>query len=92
MIETLGQTCYYMSVERNRYRFSTTENLIKRYSDRRADIVDRAIDDRVRTEIQKVLTSAEGVERVFFPEKSNAIPDSAGACNSSDGPRALDGG
>ena len=75
VIETLGQTCYYMSVERNRYRFSTTENLIKRYSDRRASIVDRAIDDRVRTEIQKVLTSAEGVERVFFPEKSNAIPD-----------------
>lgn len=34
VLETLGQTCYYLSVERNRYRFSTTENLIKRYSDR----------------------------------------------------------
>lgn len=75
VLETLGQTCYYLSVERNRYRFSTTENLIKRYSDRRASIADNAIDERVRSEIQKVFTAQEGIERVFFPEKSNAIPD-----------------
>lgn len=75
VLETLGQTCYYLSVERNRYRFSTTENLIKRYSDRRASIADKAIDERVRSEIQKVFAAHEGIERVFFPEKSNAIPD-----------------
>lgn len=75
VLETLEQTCYYLSVERNRYRFSTTENLIKRYSDRRASIADKAIDERVRSEIQKVFTAHEGIERVFFPEKSNAIPD-----------------
>ncbi len=75
VLETLGQTCYYLSVERNRYRFSTTENLIKRYSDRRASIADKAIDERVRSEIQKVFTAQEGIERVFFPEKSNAVPD-----------------
>ncbi len=75
VIETLGQTCYYMSVERNRYRFSTTENLIKRYSDRRASISDKVIGERVRSEIQKVFTAEEGIERVFFPEKSNSIPD-----------------
>lgn len=75
VLETLGQTCYYLSVERNRYRFSTTENLIKRYSDRRASISDKAIEDRVRAEIQKVFAPETGVERVFFPERSNAIPD-----------------
>jgi len=75
VLETLSQTCYYLSVERNRYRFSTTENLIKRYSDRRASISDRAIEERVRAEIQKVFTATEVIERVFFPEKSNAIPD-----------------
>lgn len=75
VLETLGQECYYLSVERNRYRFSTTENLIKRYSDRRASIADKDIDERVRSEIQKVFTAEEGVERVFFPEKSNAVPD-----------------
>jgi hypothetical protein len=75
VLETLGQTCYYLSVERNRYRFTTTENLIKRYSDRRASILDKAIEERVRSEIQKVFTAEEGIDRVFFPEKSNAIPD-----------------
>lgn len=75
VLETLAQECYYLSVERNRYRFSTTENLIKRFSDRRASISDKSIEERVRSEIQKVFTAEEGVERIFFPEKSNAIPD-----------------
>ncbi len=75
VIETLGQTCYYISVERNRYRFSSTENLIKRYSDRRANISDKVVDERVRSEIQKIFTAEEGIDRVFFPEKSNSIPD-----------------
>lgn len=75
VLETLGQTCYYLSVERNRYRFSTTENLIKRFSDRRASISDKAIDERVRSEIQKVFTAGEGISPVFFPEKTNPIPD-----------------
>ncbi|NMC22076.1 MAG: DUF499 domain-containing protein, partial [Thermogutta sp.] len=75
VLETLSRECYYLSVERNRYRFSTTENLIKRYSDRRASISDKAIDERVRAEIQKAFAAEEGVERIFFPEKSNAVPD-----------------
>lgn len=75
VLETLSQTCYYLSVERNRYRFGTTENLIKRWSDRRASISDKMIDERVRSEIQKGFAPAEGVERVFFPDKSNPIPD-----------------
>lgn len=75
VLETLGQTCYYLSVERNRYRFSTTENLTKRHSDRRASISDKAIEERIRAEIQKVFTAEAGIERVFFPERSNAIPD-----------------
>jgi len=75
VLEALSQTCYYLSIERNRYRFSTTENLIKRFSDRRASIADADIDERVRAEIQKVFAKYEGIERVFFPEKSNAIPD-----------------
>lgn len=75
VLETLSQECYYLSVERNRYRFSTTENLIKRYSDRRASISEKAIEERVRSEIQKVFTAEGGIDRIFFPEKSNAIPD-----------------
>lgn len=75
VLETLIQSCYYLSAERNRYRFSTTENLIKRFSDRRASISDKAIDERARAEIQKVFTPYEGIERIFFPDKSSSIPD-----------------
>lgn len=75
VLETLSQECYYLSVERNRYRFSTTENLIKRYSDRRASISEKSIEERMRSEIQKVFSAGEGVDRIFFPEGSNAILD-----------------
>jgi len=75
VLETLTQTCYYLSVEGNRYRFSTTENLIKRYSDRRASISDQAIQERIRAEIQKAFSHKPGIECILFPEKSSDIPD-----------------
>jgi len=75
VLETLIQSCYYLSIERKRYRFSTTENLIKRFSDRRASISEKAIEERVRLEIEKVFPGAEGVERIPFPERSNSVPD-----------------
>jgi len=75
VLETLGQTCYYLSIERNKYRFSTTENLIKRFSDRRASVSEKVIEERIRSEIQKVFATANGVERIFFPERSNSVPD-----------------
>src|SRR5205085_11347494 len=36
VIEALSEACYYLSVERNRYRFGLRENLNKRFADRRA--------------------------------------------------------
>jgi hypothetical protein len=75
VLETLSTSCYYMSVERNRYRFSLSPNLNKLLSDRRASIQPDKIEERVRSEIQKIFASGSGVERVFFPEKSGQIPD-----------------
>jgi hypothetical protein len=75
VLETLGTSCYYMSVERNRYRFSLSPNLNKLLADRRASIQTPKIDERVRNEIQKVFAAGSGVERVFYPEKSGQIPD-----------------
>ncbi|MFP4106945.1 MAG: ATP-binding protein [Phycisphaerae bacterium] len=78
VLDTLSESCYYLTVERNRYRFSTTENLIKRYSDRRASVDAKTIDDRVKEEIQKVFqkdTTGTGVDVRFFPEKTNDIAD-----------------
>jgi hypothetical protein len=75
VLETLGTSCYFLSVERNRYRFSLSPNLNKLLADRRANIRPERIDDRVRSEVQKVFPSTPGVERIFFPEKSNEIPN-----------------
>ena len=74
-LEALADACYYLSVERNQYRFSLRENLNKRFADRRATVKDEEIEQTVRGEIQKVFAAAEGAERVFFPEKSAQVAD-----------------
>ncbi|SOY52694.1 ATP-binding protein [Cupriavidus taiwanensis] len=74
-LETLADACYYLTVERNRYHFSFKENLNKRYADRRANIKADSIAERVRNEVQKVFGGQAPVERIFFPERSNQVPD-----------------
>src|SRR3984893_10647121 len=75
VLEALTDACYYLTVEGNRYHFSFKENLNKRYADRRANIKNDAIDECIRTEIQKVFAGSAGIERIFHPERSNQIPD-----------------
>jgi hypothetical protein len=77
VLETSSSACYFLSVERNRYRFSLSPNLNKLLADRRANISPSDIKDRVRAEIQKVFSPAPGVERMFFPENSSKILDRA---------------
>ena len=74
-LEALTEACYYLTVERNRYRFSLKENLNKRFADRRASIQPAAVQERLREEIQKVFAAGNGVERIFFPEKSGQVAD-----------------
>jgi len=74
-LEALGDSCYFLSAERNRYRFSFQPNLNKLLADRRASVGAPAVDERVRAEIQKVFAAGGGVERVYFPRKSNEVPD-----------------
>lgn len=75
VLESLTEACYYLTVERTRYHFSLKENLNKRFADRRASIQSPKIDERARAEIQKVFSAGSGLERVYFPEHSNQIPD-----------------
>lgn len=77
VLEALTESCYYLTVERNRYHFSFKENLNKRYADRRANVRIEAIDERIRSEIQKVFAAGSGVERIYFPERSHQVPDRA---------------
>jgi len=75
VLEALTDACYYLTVERNRYHFSFKENLNKRYADRRANIKDDTISERVRSEVQTVFATSNGIAPVFFPENSGKVPD-----------------
>lgn len=74
-LEALTDHCYFLTAERNRYRFSFKANLNAILADRRAIVSAPAIDEVVRNEIQKVFGAGSGVERVYFPRKSNEVPD-----------------
>ena len=75
VLDDLTQTCYFLSVENNRYKFSLSPNLNKLLADRRASIQTEQVKQLVKDEIQSIFASGLGVERVFFPDKSNQIPD-----------------
>lgn len=75
VLDALTDACYYLNVEKTRYKFSLKENLNKRFTDRRASVKDGEIDEEIKREIQKIFGPRDFVERVFFPEKSIQISD-----------------
>jgi len=75
VLETLGTSCYYLTVEGNRYRFSMKANLNRLLADRRANIPAAKMDERILAEVQKVFSAGAKVDRVFFPAKSGQVPD-----------------
>ena len=76
-LETLADTCYFLSAEKNRFRFSFQPNLNKLLADRRASVPTNAVRDRVRAQVQKVFAAGKGVERIYFPERTIQVPDRA---------------
>lgn len=76
-LEVLESSCFFLSVERNRYRFSLSPNLNKLLTDRRASIQLEKINERVRNEVQKVFADGNSIKLIYFPEKSSQIPDRA---------------
>lgn len=77
VLEALTEACYYLTVDKNRYKFGMTPNLIKRLADRRASIGSKAIDDKVRAEIMDVFKGGPTIDKRFFPEDSSNIEDKA---------------
>ncbi|MCL5950399.1 MAG: DUF499 domain-containing protein [Chloroflexi bacterium] len=73
VLETLGTSCYYLSIERNRYRFGLAPNLNKILADRRASISPEKIQETMRGEIEKAFRAGTGMERITFPSKSSEI-------------------
>lgn len=80
-LETLAETGYYLTAERNRYRFSFQPNLNKLLADRRASVGQQDIQECVLQAIRKVfempksLSGRAALEVRFFPQKSTEIPD-----------------
>ena len=80
VLEALVTHCYYLGVQKNKYRFSFTPNLNKMLADRRASIDPRRIEETVRAEVQRVFSVNDpavpgGIERRFFPERSSDVPN-----------------
>src|SRR5262249_32751192 len=75
-LEALTESCYYLTADRNRYRFSLSPNLNKLLTDRRAGVKPAAIEERVKQVVQEVFKVGPSVpERCHFPEKSGQVPD-----------------
>jgi len=74
-LEGLVDRCYYLTLDQNSYYFSLRENLNKRYADRRASVKPDDVGRLIREQVEGVFGTADGVERVFFPDKSGQIPN-----------------
>jgi len=74
-LDALTSACYYMTVERNAYRFSLKENLNKRLSDRRASVQGPRVNEHLKDTIREVFKNGTKIERVFFPERSIQVTD-----------------
>jgi len=75
-LEALNESCYYLSADRNRYRFSLNPNLNKILTDRRAGVTTGDIDERVKQVVQDAFKSRPpGLELVLFPDRSGQVAD-----------------
>ena len=75
VLEDLVRSCYYLSAEGTRYRFSRAPNLNKLLADRRATVSDPRVEERVREAIRSVFDPGpKTFERRYFPTDPS-IPD-----------------
>jgi hypothetical protein len=77
VLDNLLENCYYLTSTGSKYKFSTKENLIKRFSDRKAGVQLQEIDELIEQEVKKEFDKKNGFEKIIFPEKSIQITDRA---------------
>ena len=76
VLEGLTATCYYLNWDRNRYRFGLRPNLNQILVSRRGSVAPKAIEARVeKTTDELFRQGAKFLDRRFFPERSNDVPD-----------------
>ncbi|MCA9165461.1 MAG: hypothetical protein KDA62_20865, partial [Planctomycetales bacterium] len=76
VLENLVGTCYYLNWDRNRYRFGLTPNLNQILVTRRGAVQPKEIAERIKRDTQELFNKgAKGLDRRFFPERSNDVPN-----------------
>src|SRR4051812_8009446 len=76
VLEGLSSTCYYLNWDRNRYRFSLRPNLNQILVTSRGAIKPKAIEERIRETTEALFREGpKFLDRRFFPDRSNDIPD-----------------
>lgn len=75
VMQSLLDSCYYLTAVNNKYKYSIHENLIKRFSDRKASIQTNAIAELIEEETKKVFEKGGRFDKVMFPEKNNQVTD-----------------
>ena len=76
VLEGLTATCYYLNWDRNRYRFGLRPNLNQILVTRRGAVAPKLIEARVRKTTEDLFREGpKFLDRRFFPERSNDIPD-----------------
>lgn len=75
-LEGLASTCFYLVWDRNRYRFGLRPNLNQMLVTWRGNVKEKDIRARIREETEALFRDgAKGLDRKFFPERSNDVPD-----------------
>mgnify|MGYP000868632237 CR=1 FL=1 len=75
VLDTLSNSCYFLSAEGTNYRFSLQPNLNKIISDRKAGVPGTEIAEWTRSAIITAFNASSALPMKFFPEKSGDIPD-----------------
>lgn len=78
VLDELTRSCYYLSQDGSYYYFSTTPNLNKILTDRRAAVSPTAIEQRVKKEIETVFKSGPrdiDLDRRYWPAQTNGVPE-----------------
>lgn len=77
-LEELQRTCFYLTVEGNRYRFGLHPNLNQILVTRRKDIRSEQVKTLIEDQTRALFTGgAKDVDRRFFPRGSADVPDRA---------------
>jgi hypothetical protein len=81
VLEALTGTCFYLNVDRNRYRFGLRANLNQMLVSRRGAVKDKDIEERVRQTTSEIFGQGlKELDRRYFPTKSNDVPDKPQLC------------